>query len=338
MQGTLTRTYATNAVGDVTAFTGTDGVANTLTYDPFGRLASHTKSGATTTYTVNALDQRINKTGPTIIDTRYVYGGQNQLLGERNASNWTSYVWNGDEPVALVRGTQIYYLHADHLGRPQLATNASRSVVWKANYTAFNRGVNVDSIGGLNLGNPGQYLDAESGLWHNGYRDYDYTTGRYLQSDPIGLAGGTNTFVYVGGNPISWIDPYGLEVQVCRDPAFNGRVPANHYWIQTDTQSAGMGTPAAGANAGNQYDPLGARVQTVDHSNRPDSGQRECKVAKGADEDKVNKLIAPGRDLGIFVPGFNDCQHFVRGVLRESGGQFPAEFEPPLRVPRAGHE
>lgn len=125
-------------------------------------------------------------------------------------------------------------------------------------------------------------------------------------------------------------------MQVCRDPAFNGRVPANHYWLTTDTQSSGMGTPTAGSNAGNQYDPLGARVQTVDHSNRPNNGDRECKVVEDADEAKVNQLIKPGRDLGIFVPGLNDCRGFVRGVLRDSGGQFPFDTAP--RVPRAGHE
>jgi RHS repeat-associated protein len=53
----------------------------------------------------------------------------------------------------------------------------------------------------FNLRFPGQYFDQETGLFHNGFRDYDPQTGRYIQADPIGLAGGLNPYLYAEGNP-----------------------------------------------------------------------------------------------------------------------------------------
>jgi len=106
-------------------------------------------------------------------------------------------------------GEDLTYVHADHLGAPQKMTDKDRSVVWDASFLPF--GEEESLIGSAANDNrfPGQRLSSETGLHYNYFRDYDPTTGRYLQSDPIGLAGGINTYRYVSGNPVNYVDPKG---------------------------------------------------------------------------------------------------------------------------------
>lgn len=207
--GLLNRTFVHNALGDVTDWNDAAGYNNSFVYDAFQRPKSHTRTGVTTNYRFNALDQRVGKTGSNVT-ARYTYSGQNKLMSEYTNGAWSSYVWFDDQPVALVKSNVLYWVGADHLGRPELVTNAAKQVVWRAKNQAFDRIVTIDQVGGYNLGFPGQFYDAESGLWHNGFRDYESTLGRYLQTDPIGQLGGVNTYSYVTGNPISKSDPSGL--------------------------------------------------------------------------------------------------------------------------------
>lgn len=61
-----------------------------------------------------------------------------------------------------------------------------------------------------NLRFPGQYYGLETGLNQNYHRDYDPAVGRYIESDPLGLKAGVNTYGYVGARPTMRVDPLGL--------------------------------------------------------------------------------------------------------------------------------
>ncbi len=121
-----------------------------------------------------------------------------------------------DLPVVAVPGATLTYLHPDHLGTPRLATDSSKRVIWRWDSAPFGDSPAQEDPDGdgvrftLNLRFPGQYFDAETGLHYNYFRDYDPVTGRYLESDPIGLRGGVNTYGYVDGNPLIKIDLFGL--------------------------------------------------------------------------------------------------------------------------------
>jgi RHS repeat-associated protein len=111
---------------------------------------------------------------------------------------------------------QLYYIHTDHLNTPRLVADSTGTIVWKWDQQEpF--GVNVPDENPSGLGAfefplrfPGQYFNKETNLAYNYYRNYDASVGRFVESDPIGLSGGINTYLYAASNPLTFVDPTGL--------------------------------------------------------------------------------------------------------------------------------
>ena len=231
-----------NAAGDLE----NDGT-RVFEYDSTGRIKRLTALGVTTTYEYNGLGERTVKTVGAAAPIHYVYDPAGHLIGEYDelGEPLKEYAWLGDVPVALKRysyaggqqSSELFAIEVDHLGTPRLVTDSLLRERWRWDSTPFGDVVPDSDPAGvgqltLNLRFPGQYYDAESGLHYNYFRTYIPATGRYVESDPIGLAGGINTYGYVGGNPLSAVDPDGLNPLL-----------VNAFWR---TMLARLGVPLTG--------------------------------------------------------------------------------------------
>ncbi|MCB9654639.1 MAG: RHS repeat protein [Deltaproteobacteria bacterium] len=204
-------TQYTQYTYDATGALVSDGT-RTLTYDSLGRVVGATMSTtrARATYARNGRGERVAKS-VNGLTTRFFYDPSGRLLGEYTDSGAPiqEYVYLGNLPVAILRPRGIYYIKADELATPRAVVDAKGKTVWSWARRPFGATPPSGSFK-LNLRYPGQYYDAETGLFENHHRIYDPELGRYLQSDPTGLAGGLNTYAYANGNPIMVADPLGL--------------------------------------------------------------------------------------------------------------------------------
>jgi len=183
----------------------------------------HTSGGAN--YLYNALGQRVSK-DPQGRDhifnsgsTQFIYDQQGHLIAE----DGKEYIYMNSLLIAVLDGNEVYYVHSDNIGTPQKMTDGDQKVVWERVAEPFGETVSIKGPATLNIRFQGQYHDNESGLDYNDYRSYASEIGRYTQSDPIGLAGGLNTFGYVMQNPVRYTDPKGLET-----PSVTNSYPPNN--------------------------------------------------------------------------------------------------------------
>jgi RHS repeat-associated protein len=199
-----------------------------LAYDERNRLSSGvqvwgTKPNqylVTDSYLFNARGERVqtskNGLGPLVFKP-FLYDEAGKLLATGTSKVADEVIYLDAIPVARVQNGVILQIETDHLGTPRVIQNATGGgTTWTWNLLA-NAATGSNAFGeqpasgsDFNLRFPGQYSDG-NGLSYNYFRDYEPGTGRYVESDPIGLRGGMNTFGYVNMKPLTLIDPKGLE-------------------------------------------------------------------------------------------------------------------------------
>ena len=189
-----------------------------LIYNDAGRLIEIHSNGQTLAeYRYNSNGLRTHKitSAQAII---YHYDLSGNLISETTdiGTPIRDYLWQQGQPIAQIDGDgasqadAVNYIHTDHLNTPRLATDPNQAITWRWEGKAFGNTAPQSFGATINLRFPGQYFDAETGLHYNYFRDYDPGLGRYIESDPIGLLGGPNTFSYADHNPLFNIDPRGL--------------------------------------------------------------------------------------------------------------------------------
>ena len=216
------QSYQHDAAGNLS-----DDSLNSYHYNGRNRLVEVKRQGLNVVYyAYNAWGERVSKAVAGQI-THFLYDEAGRLLGTyqqtpQGLTPQQELVWLEDTPVAVLvpgaTGVQVYRIQPDHLDTPRLVQDSSGKTVWtwpQAEPFGANP-PNEDPDGDgvrftLNLRFPGQHFDAETGLHYNYFRDYAPTLGRYVESDPIGLDGGVNTYGYVDGEPLDQYDSEGLK-------------------------------------------------------------------------------------------------------------------------------
>jgi RHS repeat-associated protein len=219
--GGIYRSY--DADGNTTAI-GTN--AFSFTYDDTGRMQSVKSNNVQVkAYAYDARGERVRKTrtgySNEIQKTLFDEGGH--ILGDFDGSNniIDEIIWMDDLPVGVLNGSSqvVNYIEPDHLGSPRVVIDPTRNLaVWKwailnDPFGEFSPNGDADGDGTvytLNLRFPGQEWDAESGLSYNYQRDYDSSTDRYIESDPLGIWGGVATYSYAKSSPLARVDKRGL--------------------------------------------------------------------------------------------------------------------------------
>ncbi len=370
--GVGNRTSHSNKIGEITTSENltynsksqlVNSTANTtFTYTASGHTKTQTQSGVTTEYVYNHEERLIAVKRAGSVIAEYAYNPQGQRVKKTVNGNTTWYLYNQNglaeefsntgnlikeyffhpqktwmtDPLFMrTASNEIYYYHNDHLGTPQQLVNSTGQVVWQAKYSAFGKANITISAIENNLRAPGQYFDLETGLHQNYFRDYDPSTGRYLENDPIGFNGGLNNYIYINSSPLIGIDPYGLVAHMnLISPDVNTYL-GNYNWqpadyntvvvhgtVDSNGNSTGAFSDASGRPAyqwtpeqvANMlkhypgYDPTKPTILVACKSGAPGGGAQGVADGLGGPVWAPDTNVHPGQ--GNTLPHTGDTSHF----------------------------
>jgi len=208
---------------------------------------------------------------------------------------------------------------ARYLNTPRLVADSTGTTVWRWDQqepfgpSPANEDPDANSVAfDLPLRLPGQRYDSETGLHYNYYRDYDPSLGRYGESDPIGLRGGLNTYVYGLGRPLSLSDPSGLLILVCVRALSNG-LPGNHTYLWDTTTNRCCGRVP------------GEHPLADCKEKGPGRAGDHCMPVPGSEgnERQIMGCCGVRGQAGDYRPYINDCVDTVNDCLNQSGLKMP---------------
>ncbi len=220
---------------------------------------------------------------------------------------------------------ELLFIINDHLRTPTKLTTTAKSVVWDRFQTPFGENAALTGTKETNIRLPGQYFDFESNYHYNLMRDYDAKTGRYLQSDPIGLAGGLNRYGYVGGNPVNFVDPTGENpaASLIMRQTILMALPAAiaNQMSKPPMKPGGAITPTSGKSASAQGREIASQYAICPDPNQlpPDCFEEWVYALQKCNEIWDNPNYVP-RASNIGGKNFPQC---VRGMVSESCGGNP---------------
>ena len=191
-------------------------------YDLLNRLIEVKKNGTIVAeygYSPDGLREVKRANGVT---THYVFEGTEPIFEKKIETNTVkSYVYALGKHLARVDGVIgdvkccEVLVYDRSFGSVRAVTDESGQMVYQSDFEPFGKQVNKNKLDQDfeedDLGFTGKGYDGETGLYYFNARWYDQYTGRFTQEDPGFDPNNPNLFVYARNNPLTVVDPTGLE-------------------------------------------------------------------------------------------------------------------------------